>query len=182
MIGNSSEKPTVMKNQQTKICSKCKKEKPLSEFYKQGGPCKCCVSERSAKYRQENADKLKEHRAKYYQENKDKKAKYYQENKDKKAKYHQKNADKIKEYQAKYRQENADKIKEYQAKYYQENADKITYEYIIWLLSSERGMSCEKIKEIIKEHPEIIQMKRESIIKFRKLKQLNHEIKRASNA
>jgi len=109
--------------------------------------CQKC-RETSKKYREKNADKIKNINKNYYEENKDKIAeqkknyyeenphklkekdkKYYEKNKDKIKEYHEKNGDKIKEYQKKYYEENADKIKEYQKKYqkkhYEDNPDKM---------------------------------------------------------
>ena len=78
----------------TKICRKCKVEKPLAEFYKQKGGkfgvranCKCCIAEYSAK------PEVKAKQAEYYQVNREeiltKQAEYdaKPENKAKKVEY-----------------------------------------------------------------------------------------------
>jgi hypothetical protein len=80
--------------EQTKECSKCGQEKPLSGFYKSKmgrfgvrSQCKVCDSEQKKQYRQKNKDKIAEQKKQYYQKNKDKIAEqnkqYYQENRDK---------------------------------------------------------------------------------------------------
>ncbi len=129
-----------MTEKKYKICSKCKQEKLLRDFYKDTtqkfgvrSQCKKCVKEFLAKYRRENPEKVKECKAKYYQKNSDKvkerAVKYYQKNskkvKERVKKYHRENPEKIKERAAKYRRENPEKVKECKAKYYQKNSDKI---------------------------------------------------------
>ena len=99
-----------------KKCNKCGIEKPLSEFHKYKTNkdgyktwCKACKKKDSARYYQENKDKICELSARYYQENKDKIVRYRQERKDK-----------IAESMARYRQENKDKISKSKARYHQE--------------------------------------------------------------
>lgn len=77
-----------------KICTKCKVEKPLTEFHKHKSQkdghtsgCKPCQLKQNAKYRAENKEKRAVYDAKHYAENKEKKAQYYAENKEKKAAY-----------------------------------------------------------------------------------------------
>jgi hypothetical protein len=76
--------------EQTKECSKCGQEKPLSGFHKGKryrlgvkSQCKVCVSERGKQYHQENKDKKSEQNKQYYQKKRDKKKQYRQENRDK---------------------------------------------------------------------------------------------------
>ncbi len=129
-----------MTEKKYKICSKCKQEKLLRDFYKDKtekfgvrSQCKKCGKECKAKYYQKNSDKVKESTVKYRRENsekvKERAAKYRRENSEKineyKAKYYQKNSEKIKECEAKYYQKNSEKIKERRKKYYQKNSDKI---------------------------------------------------------
>jgi hypothetical protein len=59
---------------EVKICSKCKTEKDISEFYKQPtnkdgfrNDCKLCVKQ----YREANKDKMLEYNKQYYKANKD---------------------------------------------------------------------------------------------------------------
>ena len=79
-----------MTEKKSKICSKCKQEKSLCDFYKSAtkkfgvqSQCKKCRNELDAKYRRENPEKVKESKAKYRREN----------------------LEKVNEYQAKYRRE-----------------------------------------------------------------------------
>ena len=79
-----------MKKNEKKVCSKCKKEKPLSGFYKdktkrfgRGATCRnCCkiyrmenkegINNYAKKYRQANREKIKECQKIYRTENKEK--------------------------------------------------------------------------------------------------------------
>jgi len=63
----------------TKICSKCNKTKPISEFSKDRRTkdglhywCKKCQSKNAKKYYQENKNNLKKYQRRYYQNNKEK--------------------------------------------------------------------------------------------------------------
>jgi len=122
-----------MTEKKSKICSKCKQEKSLCDFYKYASQCKKCKKEYQAKHYQKNSEKVKERNAKYHRENPEKvkrwKAKYRRENpekeKERAKKYHRENFEKIKERKAKYRRENLEKIKEREAKYRRENLEKI---------------------------------------------------------
>ena len=122
-----------------KICNICKLEKDLAEFNKHKSKkdglqyyCKACDAKSSAKWRQENKEKIARYGAKYYLENKEVTAKYnakYRlENKENicknKAKYYQDNKEKIARYQAKYRLENKENICKNKAKYDKENPEK----------------------------------------------------------
>lgn len=74
-----------------KVCSKCKEEKPLTEFStrKRGneikplGQCKKCVAKISAEYHIKNAEKIAEYNKKWREENKENQLKYREKNKDK---------------------------------------------------------------------------------------------------
>ena len=68
-----------------KTCSKCKIEKPLTEFSKNKSSrngyrseCKSC----SKKYRKANAERIKQYNKKYYQDNAEHYKEYYQDNKE----------------------------------------------------------------------------------------------------
>jgi len=109
--------------EQTKECTKCGQEKPLSGFHKDKSgrlgvkpQCKVCRKQ----YYQENKDKLSEYQKQYNKENKDKiserKKQHYQKNRDKKLKYSKQ-----------YNKENKDKISEYW-KQYRQNLPSMIYE------------------------------------------------------
>lgn len=76
----------------TKVCSRCKADKDTCEFNaKSGRPgkfqsfCKCCSKEYRRKYRAENADKIRDGKARWYTENKEAALlsckRYYEDNK-----------------------------------------------------------------------------------------------------
>jgi len=83
----------------TKVCNKCGKEKPISEFHKNRNSkdglnswCKKCHKE----YRDENKEKIKEKWREYYQNNRERISEYKKE-------YRKNNKEKIKEYNKEYR-------------------------------------------------------------------------------
>ena len=89
-----------------KVCSKCKIEKFLEEFYRDKSKkddhrpdCKLCMD----KYGKKNKESIRKYQAKYS-------TKYNQNNKEHQAKYYQNNKEKIYECQEKYRKNNKEKI------------------------------------------------------------------------
>lgn len=87
-----------------KVCTKCKIEKPFTDFSKDSNgkfgfkaSCKCCFS----KYRKNNIDKIKEQQKEYRKNNSHIKKEYYKNN-----------IDKIQSYQIKYRELNKEKLYE----------------------------------------------------------------------
>ena len=125
-----------------KACSKCKEEKPFSEFskcknkaYGLHSQCKSCFrkyykdnKERmnelarkyNKKYTRENKDKIRERYKQYCQNNKEKireRAKqYYQDNKEKFKEYRRENKERLKQY----REENKEKLRRYIEQYHRE--------------------------------------------------------------
>lgn len=104
-----------------KICSKCKENKPLEEFYKHASTkdgkrpdCKSCVAAKSKKYRAKNKQQIAKRKKKYQENHKEKIAEYqksyYTDNKKELLKYHKK-------YQVKHTQ----RISKYQKNYYTDN-------------------------------------------------------------
>ena len=96
---------------ETKICSNCKQEKPISEFpkckrNKDGLDTHCmdCRNKKNRAYREKNKEKVKEARKRYYESNKEhileQKKVYADSHKEQKA-----------EYDKKYRQENKEKLR-----------------------------------------------------------------------
>lgn len=87
----------------SKKCTKCGIEKPLTEFYKRTSSrdgldfiCKTCASKRSAKYRAQNKEKLAQHYAEYRAENRENIRK-------KQAEYRKNNPEKVNESMRKWR-------------------------------------------------------------------------------
>ena len=73
-----------------KICFKCKKEKPIDDFYKHKemidgyvNICKVCVLERAREYHKNNKNKINKYHQRWAIENKDKINKYKADNPDK---------------------------------------------------------------------------------------------------
>ena len=129
-----------------KICSTCKIEKQLIEFYKHKltadgyrGQCKGCVKqyeiknadkikEQKKQYRIKNIDKLNQYAKKHRQNNPDYYKQYRQDNiqfvKQTNKKYYKDNAEVIKQQTKQYRQDNATVVKEKQKQYYIDNIEK----------------------------------------------------------
>jgi len=55
-----------------RICKKCGLEQPLEQFLKHSYECKGCAAIRGKRWRERNAEKHRETRARYYENNKDK--------------------------------------------------------------------------------------------------------------
>jgi len=109
----------------TKICSKCKKEKLLSEFYKRKASkdnlsyrCKKCHKEYVRKWKQDNPGKVREHNKKWRKDNLEYFKKYRKE-------YYEENAEKVKERTRKWEEENAEKARENRRKWREENTEKM---------------------------------------------------------
>jgi len=101
-----------------KICTKCKINKELNEYYKQEfgkygvrSKCKECVF----KHNKENCRAIyfKEYKVKNHKKISDYGKKYYQKNKEKNSIYYQKNKDRLKENARQYRIKNKDKRTKY---------------------------------------------------------------------
>jgi hypothetical protein len=115
----------------TKVCSKCKIEKEICEFYSHRKECIDCRKKYNKKYYQNNTEKIKEQ----FSENKKKdrkkyleiKKKTYQKNKEKilekkKQKYSENREEKILKVKE-YSEKNSDKIKKRKKKYYQKTKE-----------------------------------------------------------
>ena len=93
-----------------KICSKCKKEKPLSEFYKRSeydgvrSSCKECTKKYWYYFYQENKEKCDERSRKWQKENKEK-------CKARKRSWQKNNPEKVRGYARQYRRKNREKVK-----------------------------------------------------------------------
>lgn len=133
-----------------KVCTKCKKEKNLSDFgkfkhSKDGlkSVCKICnnqnskeyyyankenIATKNKQYREDNKEFLKSYSRSYYNDNKERRSNYYKEwylkNKDSVKKYKNANEKAIIAYNKKYKSENKDKINAYNRKYRKDRRDK----------------------------------------------------------
>ena len=129
---------------ETKICSKCGKEKSVDEFYyrkdsqKYQNQCKVCLREKSNRYRKENI--VKELQKQYYIEHQEQILEYHK-------KYRKENVDKIKETRKRHYEENKEKIKGYKAEYYKNNKDRLSKKFHEYYLENS-----EQLKEYQKEY------------------------------
>jgi hypothetical protein len=109
----------------SKICTKCKIEKAVSEFSKNKSlksglqsQCKVCNSESNHEYRRTNQKKESERNRKYREANKD-------EIKERTRKHREYNLKKVRERERKYYANNTDKVKKARQEYYKINKEKI---------------------------------------------------------
>jgi len=135
----------------TKICTKCKTEKPIEMFCKQKASkdgirpqCKKCdkayrqanrdvIAERTKVYQKANAEKIAKYKKAYFQTHAEKTAEYqkdyYQANAEsiieRTKVYYQANTGKIAERTKVYQKANAEKIVEYSKAYFQDNCEKL---------------------------------------------------------
>ena len=105
---------------ETKLCSKCKLEKSLLDFYfrtdrnKYRNECIPCLNEKKKIYNTNNLDKIKESRLNFRKDNRNKLAKAQKT-------YRENNPEKIKDSFNHWKLNNINVFKEYQKKYKQEN-------------------------------------------------------------
>jgi hypothetical protein len=124
----------------TKVCTKCKVEKPLDEFnncklgkYGKKPSCKQCCNKAAEKYREKNKYEIKDRQKRFQDKNKDriraKRKEYYKENRerllDKSKKYNKANRDKINITRRKYNKKNTDRVKALQREWWGKNKDEI---------------------------------------------------------
>jgi len=105
----------------TKVCTKCKEEKPRAQFHKDinkkgglGSYCKTCRNAYGKQWHKENRDSRLESKKQWYQKNRDSFLEYqkqwYQKNRERYKQRYQKNREEISRRQKQYRQENPEKI------------------------------------------------------------------------
>ena len=111
----------------TKICSRCKKEKEVTEFHKcsrnKDGykyACKECLCLWFKDYYKQNKQYYRKHHSKYYQKHREQLNQYKRD-------YYRKNKDKLNENLSKWRKENIDKKREWERNYYHNNENRQTY-------------------------------------------------------
>lgn len=119
-----------------KTCSKCKVEKPFSDFNKGKDKyglhiwCKQCYKQWAHEYYLKNKNAIDEQHRKYHRENREKilkKQREYSSRPEVKAhrqQYVKDNYEHIKDYHREYRKNNIEHIRERQRKYYHNNKDK----------------------------------------------------------
>ena len=120
---------------ETKVCNRCGKEKPITEFcYRKKenvyrNPCKECRKKYMEEYANKHAKRLKEYRDNYYEDNRDKKIEYQ-------ANYRKEHYEEIKEKRKKYISSNWEKTKEYKKKYYKDNKEDILEKHKKYVLDN----------------------------------------------
>lgn len=144
---------------ETKICSKCKEEKGLSEFRKEKkgkygvqSKCRRCMSQIDLSYRERNRDAIRakpRDRHKY----KTKIKQYYEDNKDL-----------ILTRNRKWKESNRDKANMYS----KSRVINMTDSYVYHIIKSQTGLDT----QIIRQNPELIQLKRLEIALKRKRKEI----------
>ena len=137
---------------ETKVCSKCGIEKPISEFKKSKEryrcECKICQKEYQSnymkKYQKEHREQSRLRQKKYYENHK---KEIYERNKEKRKLYREKNANKIREkrekYLKRYNEENKEKIKQKRHEYYEKNKECIKNK-----VKQYRENNIDKVKEM----------------------------------
>lgn len=108
-----------------KTCSKCKKRKKISEFYKDKNKkdkhsciCKLCSSNYTKRYYQENREQVNKQHKDYYLKNK---KRIYENKRD----YFKKHKKRIKQQSKIYRKKNHKKLCKKKREYYKDNKEKI---------------------------------------------------------
>jgi hypothetical protein len=156
---------------ETKICSKCKVEKDICEFYNNKGrfdgkrpECKMCSKKQSTLYNKKNKDKVVSIKQKYVDNNKEKikqsKKEWFDKNPEYKKEYYNKNIHRILEKRKKNYSDNTEKKIEYSKTYAKINKDiinkknKIRYDtdvlYKLKLSMRSRLLSFLKTKQVKK--------------------------------
>jgi hypothetical protein len=109
---------------QQKRCTKCGKVKPLSEFHNharrrdgKSSQCKLCHCAEAARYRAENAEKVRKSKRRYYEAHK-------QEILEQSRARYRLNRQRVLRLAAEYREKNRERINEWHRQYRQENLEK----------------------------------------------------------
>lgn len=173
----------------SKECSCCHKIKPVSEFNKHKiaidglrPRCKECLK----KYRQDNAESIREYKKQYRKNNAESIREYhkqYRKDNAEKIKEHRKeNAVSIKKYQKKYRQDNAENIKEYHKQYQKDNSEKIKEYQKQYYIDNAKSIK-ERRKQYQKENAEKIKEYKKQYRKdnVENIKEYNKEYKKEYN-
>ena len=127
----------------TKVCKECKKEKPISEFYKRGeryvSCCAKCTQIACKEYYKKNRERLLNRAKKNHLGNRERNRKRFK-------KYYIENKEKMSQDSKEYYIENKEEISKQQKTRYQENGERIR---------EERKQYCKKNKDRIKQYAHI---------------------------
>jgi hypothetical protein len=136
---NNSNKDSFERGVTMKKCSRCKTDKPISEFRKNSRSkdglsvwCKDCEKEYDREYRAKHKEEISKKGKLRYAKNRDKvlgkQKQRYHDNKDKFKEYRDKNKERIATYQTEYRETHREELREYHRQYYRERAESIRSE------------------------------------------------------
>jgi len=121
---------------ETKICSKCGEEKPITHYLNGHNQCRRCKALHAKEYRKKNKEKLQVKKKNYYTKNKESHLNYCEV-------YRKKNKEKIATYKKKYGQKNAARIKVKQQKVHKKRQEqKQNEKHSIVLQNSHKICSC----------------------------------------
>lgn len=116
----------------TKRCSKCGRELPLSEFNKRKASkdglqpyCKECIKQHNNQYRARHAEEISAYLKQWRVDNPEYFKQYNAEHRDERNQYHAEHRDEQKEYNKKYYAEHRDEQLEKKKQYYAEHAEEI---------------------------------------------------------
>jgi len=169
----------------TKVCTKCKEEKPLTEFHKDSSKkdgmqihCKSCRKQHYQenrehrldyfkRYRQENREQRSEYNRQWRQENREQMLDYFkryrQENREQRLEYEKHYRRENRDYFKRYRQENREQRSEYNRQWRQENREKVAA-----LRSRRRALKRNSVPDFLKDCP----AEKQRLVQIHKLRDL----------
>lgn len=155
---------------ETKICSKCGEEKPISEFREDkrvkcrlSPMCKYCFRKRDKEYRELNKEMINKSYRKFYAQNREKVLAWNK-------KYVSKNREKSNASSIAHRKRNKDRYREYDRKRSKKRVQKLEDNYIIDIAARQFDIPQQEIRQ----NPELIQLKRLEIALKRRIKQIKN--------
>jgi len=144
----------------TKICSRCKKEKPIEEFNWKDEErnlrqcnCKNCKNNKLLYYKK-NREELLRQKKEYHKKNKEER-KNYQE------KYYKKNREKLLEQKKEYEKINKKNRKNYQEKYYEKNKEKLKKQAKEYRIVNEEKIKEKRKKDYLKNREMVLEQRKE---------------------
>lgn len=133
---------------ETKVCTRCKEPKELSNFSKQKDSircyCKKCENSYQEKWREKWREEIRRKDKIRYKENKEKKKKLNK-------KWIEANQEELKEYRKKYYEEHKEKIKEQAKQYYQANKKHVKEKQKQWREKNKEHLKDKTMKKNNKE-------------------------------